>query len=175
MQQPQTPPGVVPGQEPVRKALAPKGVGARFLALLLDSVIFGVVLALLTVIEGPLEGGCHSSSFIGLNLTLDGRETFYGLCGYSALLFFGGFMLYFILLEWLWGATLGKMVLGLQVVTDAGEGIGLAKSVIRNLLRFIDALPYCIPYLLAAILVWTSADNQRLGDMAARTMVVGRR
>ncbi|GBE57535.1 RDD family protein [bacterium BMS3Abin01] len=152
--------------------LQPRGVGIRFLALLIDSLIFAAALAVITAVQGPQDGSCHASSFIGMNYTLNGKESFYGLCGYPALAFFAVFLAYFILMEWLWGATLGKLTVGVRVRTGTGGSIGLKESLIRNLLRIVDAVPYCLPYLLGAILVWSSRRRQRLGDMAAGTVVV---
>ncbi len=135
-------------------------------------MIFAAALAVITAVQGPQDGSCHASSFIGLNITLNGKESFFGLCGYPALVFFVVFLAYFILMEWLWGATLGKLAVGVRVRTVSGGSIGLKESLIRNLLRIVDAVPYCIPYLLGAVLVWSSRNRQRLGDMAARTVVV---
>jgi uncharacterized RDD family membrane protein YckC len=50
---------------------------------------------------------------------------------------------YRILLEWRWrGQTLGKKVMKLRVVDERGLRIGFAQIALRNLLRFIDALPF---------------------------------
>ena len=79
-------------------------------------------------------------------------------------------VLYYILLEGYLGQTLGKMLLGIQVVReDTGQVPGLGAATIRTLLRIIDGL---FSYLVAFIVVWTSAKRQRLGDMAAHTLVV---
>jgi uncharacterized RDD family membrane protein YckC len=79
---------------------------------------------------------------------------------------------YFIVMEATRGATLGKMILRLRVVKIDGSPISWSESVIRNLLRIIDALPTA--YIVGAILVWTSPLRQRLGDRAAKTVVVRR-
>ena len=81
-------------------------------------------------------------------------------------------MLYFIVLEATQGATLGKMALGLRVVRTDGSPISWTESIIRNLLRIIDGL---FIYLVGAIFIWTSPLKQRLGDRAARTVVIRRR
>ena len=122
------------------------GVGPRFLAVLIDSIIIGVVAGILSAIfrNSGLSGGVT-----GL-LTLA----------------------YFIVLEATQGATLGKMALGLRVVKTDGSPITWTDSLIRNLLRIIDGL---FVYLVGAIFVWTSPLKQRLGDRAAHTVVVKRR
>jgi uncharacterized RDD family membrane protein YckC len=71
----------------------------------------------------------------------------------------------------MWGATLGKMLLRLRVVKTDGTPISRSESIIRNLLRIIDGLFY---YLVGAILIWNSPLRQRLGDRAAKTVVVRR-
>jgi len=78
---------------------------------------------------------------------------------------------YFILFEWLWkGRTLGKRLLGLRVMDAAGLDLSFHQVVVRNLLRFIDWLPRI--YLLGGIVSLLSPRYQRLGDLAAQTIVV---
>ena len=77
---------------------------------------------------------------------------------------------YFILFEAFFAATLGKMVMGLRVVKADGSPYSWSSVIVRNLLRFIDALP--VFYLIGLITVAVSKRNQRLGDMAAGTLVV---
>ena len=122
------------------------GVGPRFLALLIDAIIIGVVGAILGVIFRNSPG-------------LSG-----GVTGLLALA-------YFIVLEATQGATLGKMALGLRVTRTDGAPISWTESIIRNLLRIIDGL---FVYLVGAILIWTSPLKQRLGDRVAKTVVVRR-
>ncbi len=122
------------------------GVGPRFLAILIDSIIIGVVGAILGFIFRNSPG-------------LSG-----GVTGLLALA-------YFIVLEATQGATLGKMALGLRVTRTDGAPISWTESIIRNLLRIIDGL---FVYLIGAILIWTSPLKQRLGDRVAKTVVVRR-
>jgi uncharacterized RDD family membrane protein YckC len=78
---------------------------------------------------------------------------------------------YGILLEWVWrGQTLGKRVLRLRVVDAEGLRLQLNQVVIRNLLRFVDMLPMF--YLVGGIACFASRRSQRLGDLAANTVVV---
>jgi uncharacterized RDD family membrane protein YckC len=76
---------------------------------------------------------------------------------------------YFIGMEATKGATLGKMAMGLKVVKQDGSPMDWQASIIRNLLRIIDGFAF---YLVAAILVWVTKSKQRLGDIAAHTVVV---
>lgn len=123
------------------------GVGMRFLALLIDAIIIGAVAGLLSFIFRNAPG--LSGSLIGVLA-----------------------IAYYIVMEATYGATLGKMALGLRVVKEDGSPISWSESVIRNLLRIIDGL---FAYLVGAILIWTSPLKQRLGDRVAHTVVIRKR
>ena len=92
----------------------------------------------------------------------------------AGLIFLGVFAvlwLYNVLFEVLGnGATPGKRAMGLRVMNINGTPVGWGGSVIRNLLRPVDALPGC--YLLGFLSVYLSERFQRLGDLAAGTIVV---
>jgi uncharacterized RDD family membrane protein YckC len=113
------------------------------------------------------------------------RATAYLAIGIG-LAFFGNlgsglFLLFLFFAEWFYpvffevlrqGSTPGKAVLGLTVVLDDGTPIGWTPSIIRNLLRFGDFLPFA--YLLGLISMIASRDFKRLGDVVAGTIVVYR-
>src|SRR5262245_49030947 len=91
----------------------------------------------------------------------------------------GAILLLFFLLEWgygslfegLWnGQTPGKRITGLRVVREDGHAIGLYDAFARNLLRAADALPLFYAVGLATMSATTRL--QRLGDLAAGTMVI---
>ena len=78
---------------------------------------------------------------------------------------------YGIVLEWFWhGQTPGKRLLRLRVVDVQGLRLQLSQIVIRNLLRFIDSLP--LFYLVSGVICLVSPKSQRLGDLAANTIVI---
>ena len=78
---------------------------------------------------------------------------------------------YPILLEWRWrGQTIGKRMLRLQVMDEQGLRLQFSQIVIRNLLRVVDVLPAF--YLAGGLASFLSSRGQRLGDMAANTIVV---
>lgn len=79
-------------------------------------------------------------------------------------------LVYFIALEALFGATLGKYLLGLRVTTLAGRRPTVRQVLVRNLARLVDGLP--VLYLVGACAVWLSPTRQRVGDRIARTLVV---
>ncbi len=89
----------------------------------------------------------------------------------GALLFFALDVSYGILLEWLWrGQTIGKRVLGIRVIDAVGLRLTFGQIVVRNLLRAVDALP--VFYVVGGVTSALSRHVQRLGDMAAGTVVI---
>lgn len=78
---------------------------------------------------------------------------------------------YGIFTEWHWrGQTIGKRLMRLRVVDAQGLQLHFSQIVIRNLLRFVDALP--LLYLTGGLVCLLSRRAQRLGDLAANTVVV---
>jgi uncharacterized RDD family membrane protein YckC len=70
------------------------------------------------------------------------------------------------------GSTPGKKALRLQVVHRDGTPVGWMASILRNLLRFADLLPGTFGFGLLTMCATRSC--QRLGDLAADTLVVYR-
>jgi uncharacterized RDD family membrane protein YckC len=136
------------------------GVGTRFLATLVDVVVVGIIVA-------PLA-----------DTTVDRTSGLWIEVRYSGGASVGAWLIgiaYFTLMEGTIGATVGKLLVGLRVRGEDGAAAGLGRAFVRNLLRVIDALPYALPYLLGAILVWASPTRQRLGDRIANTVVINHR
>jgi len=79
---------------------------------------------------------------------------------------------YSIVLEAATGQTLGKKLMSLRVAAVDGGALTPGKAVVRNLLPFVDGFPYILPYLVGFLCVLTLKRRQRLGDMAAGTLVV---
>jgi uncharacterized RDD family membrane protein YckC len=78
---------------------------------------------------------------------------------------------YGITLEWYWrGQTLGKWLLRLRVMDAQGLRLQFSQILIRNLLRPVDMLPGF--YLVGGAASLISRRAQRLGDLAANTIVV---
>jgi uncharacterized RDD family membrane protein YckC len=73
--------------------------------------------------------------------------------------------------EWYWrGQTVGKRVLRLRVMDEEGLHLQVNQVVIRNLLRLVDALPGF--YLVGGAVCLLTRKSQRLGDIAAGTVVI---
>ena len=68
------------------------------------------------------------------------------------------------------GQTPGKSVMGLRVVSDDATPIGWNDSLVRNLLRVVDFLPF--GYGAGLVSIVSTRRFQRLGDLAAGTLVV---
>lgn len=78
---------------------------------------------------------------------------------------------YGIVTEWLWrGQTVGKRLFRLRVMDEQGLRLQFSQIVIRNLLRALDSLPAF--YLVGGLACLISRRAQRLGDIAANTIVV---
>lgn len=136
--------------EGVELRLPVAGLGARSLAWLLDALI-----KLVAMMLGALV------------LALFGNfgDALYAI-GLFVLLWF-----YNVLFEvFNHGATPGKSLVGLRVMNANGTPVGWSGSVIRNLVRAVDVLPGCYAFGCASVLL--SKDFQRLGDLAANTLVV---
>jgi uncharacterized RDD family membrane protein YckC len=121
----------------------------RFLAMLIDLTLLGVVLFAFAMALSVLgEAG------IGLLLFL----VFFAWWGYGGLMetFFNG-------------QTLGKKALGIRVVSESGLAINAGQAILRNVLRGADLIPPFFPGV-ASMLI--TSRFQRLGDLAAETIVV---
>ncbi|NPV91619.1 MAG: RDD family protein [Firmicutes bacterium] len=128
------------------------GVGIRGVATIIDGILFMI----LGFIMALMFGTTSSTGF-----ELSGAPAF-------LLMIIG--LLYFVLLEGTIGATLGKLLLGLRVVKTDGRKCDIVGSLIRNLLRIVDALPFL--YIVGMITIWVTKRKQRVGDLAAGTLVV---
>jgi uncharacterized RDD family membrane protein YckC len=147
--------------ESVDLAFEPVGLGSRFLAALIDSVIQGVAIVLLAFL----------GLFTGLYWSI--RYELFQNIAFAILLLLLGllFGLYKMLFEAIWnGQTPGKRIAGIRVVRQNGLPVTFFPVMIRNLMRIIDVLPST--YILGALCVLFTKQHQRLGDMAAGTVVV---
>ena len=131
--------------------MEPVGVGRRAVAIIIDTILLSIVGYLIASVTG--------------NTTADG----FNMTGAPALLLFLIAIAYYVVMEKTSGATLGKMAMKLKVVRQDGAPLDWQAAVVRNVLRIIDGLFF---YLVGAIVVWISKSKQRLGDMAAHTIVV---
>jgi uncharacterized RDD family membrane protein YckC len=134
------------------------GLGSRSVAGSVDIVIKGlliVVLAILLYVTNVAGGGGAADAMFSVG---------------SFLIYFG----YDVAFEVLGGGrTPGKRMSGLRVVAEGGEPVGFRRSAIRNLVRVVDGLATF--YMLGAAFILFTKRHQRLGDLAAGTLVVRER
>ena len=142
------------------------GFGPRFLALLVGSLIqvaAGVVVFIVTTVllvaaaAGPSADALESVTM----LVIVAMIVIFGLISVG----------YPLLFEALWnGQTPGKRLTGIRVVKRGGLPLAFADVLIRNLMRLVDYFP---SYgLIGLISFFVSRSQQRLGDLAADTVVV---
>jgi len=94
--------------------------------------------------------------------------------GFLMILLFALEWLYPVLFEVFWrGQTPGKRILGIAVINDDLTPVTLGTSMVRNLLRTVDFLPMF--YLAGLITMLSNRRFQRLGDLAAGTLVISLR
>lgn len=130
------------------------GPVTRFLAWIVDLVCIGVAMtafgwltSLLGLLSWNIAGAVTAIGYFMISI------------GYG------------IACEWGWrGQTVGKRVLRLRVVDAEGMRLQFNQVVTRNLLRFVDSLP--ATYLVGGLVCWLSPKCQRLGDIAANTVVI---
>ena len=130
------------------------GPVARFLAWSIDA---GVLLVGSYVIQNAAQMAGLFSADVAVAL--------------GTVLFFVFQMVYGIVLEWRWrGQTIGKRVLRIRVIDSQGLKLHASQIIVRNIMRGVDSLP--LLYLVGGLAcVWTR-HAQRLGDIAAGTVVV---
>ncbi len=144
--------------------------GRRIVAALIDLALLIIILIVMTAVFGQVGG---TSIYFE-----DGLLTFYSCPssqqeeGVPFYVFLFLALSYYVVMERVWAATLGKMIMGLTVVKVDGGLYGWKPVLLRNILRIIDGLP--IFYLMGCVFVAAMPKNQRLGDFAAGTLVVRR-
>ena len=143
------------------------GIGSRFIALLVDTLIwiagFLVIVVLIVIFaQSSTPASTPASSDISEQWAV-------------AIVIFIIFLLnwgYFTLFEAYWnGRTPGKRVARIRVIQRSGRAIGLFESMARNLVRYIDMQPFGLNAV-GVISIFASRRHQRLGDLAAGTLVV---
>jgi uncharacterized RDD family membrane protein YckC len=137
------------------------GIGSRFIALLVDYLIWFAGLLIVVLASSFILPAIHAFNRISEQWA-------------EALVIFIFFLLnwgYFTLFEAFWnGRTPGKRVARIRVIQRSGRAIGLFESMARNLIRYVDQLPFF--YAVGVISMFVTKQHQRLGDLAAGTLVV---
>jgi uncharacterized RDD family membrane protein YckC len=137
------------------------GIGSRFIALLVDYLIWGAglfLVGILALLFLPALRAFRPKS----------AQWAEAIAIFILFLFNWG---YFTLFEAFWnGRTPGKRVARVRVIQRSGRSISLLESMARNLVRYVDQLPFF--YAVGVIAMFVTRQHQRLGDLAAGTLVV---
>lgn len=146
---------------------APVGVevlGRRVLATLVDSAVLLVAALGVLAVQGIVGAAVVADAPEGVQISLGGLGLLLDLT--IPLLF----VAYFVYFEGRKGQTLGKRVCGIKVIgQDTGGLPGTRAALVRTLLRIVDGL---FGYGVGFVFALSSEKRQRLGDKAARTLVV---
>lgn len=128
--------------------------GKRVMATLIDYTIIYVASFwyILTFGEPNAEGG----------------KTIEGVAALAPMVFW---FVYLIIVERYAGATLGHRLAGIKVVSADGGQLGLGQVVKRRLCDVIE-ISWCFG-LIAFLIAKNSPQHQRLGDIMAKTIVIG--
>jgi uncharacterized RDD family membrane protein YckC len=162
-----TPPQIPPAPE-TPAALPYRSVGVRFVALLIDVIVAGIIAS---VFASPLQTPVFNSVNF-TNGTFNVSSAANPLSGVGSVISALVVLFYFTLLLGAYGQTAGMVAMKIKVVKEDGSKISYVDALVRSLLLIIDAIPWIIPFLLGAILIWTSDTKQRIGDRMAHTVVI---
>lgn len=154
--------------EGVELELTLAGIGSRFTASLIDHAIQAALviasLVLFTQLGDAERAGAQIET--GSDVALGAAVV--------TLWSFVVFVAYDVLFEVrAGGRTPGKRLTGLRVVRTGGQPVGFVTSAIRNVVRVVDLLPGF--YGVGMAVIFGSGRNQRLGDIAAGTIVIRER
>jgi len=135
------------------------GLGSRFMAVFLDSLILaGIYFVLFIALVATSVSRVGGNARIWVNALI----TFVFFCIYWG---------YYALFEIFWkGQTPGKRWAGIRVIKDSGRPIHAFEAIARNLVRIIDWLPGI--YGVGVVTMFLNSKHRRLGDFVAGTLVV---
>jgi uncharacterized RDD family membrane protein YckC len=157
-------------------------VGRRIAAALVDSVlVFSLLYAGILTVGGmqlsqraSLEPAVVIGFYLWYVFAVLGFAPLLVLHDYSGIWFaigVGLWVAYGALFEAAIGATPGKLLAGIVVVSEDGGEAGVLAVVLRNLLRVVDAVGF---YLLGFLVLSFTSRRQRLGDVLGKTVVLRR-
>ena len=134
------------------------GFWVRFLAILIDGILLGIVTAALAPVWGSqvTVTGTGAATAVQVNAQANAISSLLGLVYFSAF--------------WAWrGQTIGMMPFNMQVV---GVADGKKIDVFRGLLRYVGVIISIIPLFLG--LIWAAFDSRKQGwhDKIAGTVVI---
>ena len=142
------------------------GLGWRFAAIAVDTVVlFFLLVGIFAVMAAAGALDLTDPAFSGgFDLQRTAPAWMYAIT-------YGLIFVYYTLLEALTAASVGKLVFHMRVTMDDGTRPSGMAVVVRNLIRLPEVLFWYIP---SGISCLANAKNKRLGDLAAKTVVVRR-
>ena len=141
------------------------GIGSRFVAILVDYLIWTAGLVILAIVAALFLPAIHAAG--GSMDAVTGKWA----AGIVLLIIFLLHWGYFTLFEAFGnGRTPGKHVAGIRVIHRSGRAVSFVESLARNLVRAVDYLPSF--YAVGVVAMFLNRQHQRLGDMAAGSIVV---
>jgi uncharacterized RDD family membrane protein YckC len=138
------------------------GIGSRFLAIAIDTLIQAAVYLITALIF-----------FIAIPVGSAGLNFLPRLVGPAMAVFilFAVYWGYFAFFEIIWkGQTPGKRYAGIRVIKESGSPINAFEAIGRNLMRAVDVLPAL--YGVGLVCMMCNQQSRRLGDFVAGTVVV---
>jgi uncharacterized RDD family membrane protein YckC len=135
------------------------GLGSRFMAVFLDSLILGCIYFVLAIV------------YVAARVSLAGGNSRIWINALTTFIFFCIYWGYYALFEIFWkGQTPGKRWAGIRVIKDSGRPIHAFEAIARNLVRIVDWLPGI--YGIGVVTMFLNSKHRRLGDFVAGTLVV---
>lgn len=138
------------------------GIGSRFLAMAIDTLIqFGLYLVAGIVFFLILGLGASVLWYVPSTMGP----------AIGVFILFAIYWGYFAIFEIIWkGQTPGKRFAGIRVIKESGRPINAFEAIGRNLMRAVDGLPGIYGVGLACMML--NKQSRRLGDFVAGTVVV---
>lgn len=84
----------------------------------------------------------------------------------------GAYFIYFVVMEGIWGATLGKLAIKIRVVGPDNGPPGLGRAFVRAFLRAFEVNPFLFGAIPAGVVACLTDGKQRVGDLLANTYVL---
>jgi len=156
-------------------ALQPAGFWIRFVAAAIDAAIIAAVMGLLVAIYGVavaliFSDGVDLGKLPGLAFAFALYTIFPLMVIGVPIAIIGGWLYEVLMLSSRRGATLGKMAVGVRVVTADGGRLSFGRSAGRRFAKYLSGLVLAVGYIMAAF----TSRKRALHDMIAETLVVRR-
>jgi uncharacterized RDD family membrane protein YckC len=136
------------------------GIGSRFMATFLDTLIQAALYFVLFLVAVAFAFTARQFS-----------DSPKWVLAIAIFVFFCINWGYYALFEIFWkGQTPGKRWAGIRVIKDSGRPINAFEAIARNLVRLVDWLPSL--YGVGVVTMLMNAKHRRLGDFVAGTLVV---